>query len=446
MGQKPRVRVPLLPDFIGRDSYVDSVAVRVRRSWTSAEFEEFRRHCGRFYRDAVKLPEPLGNRYMLVDFFHQPQPRIFELIEEHGLQLFQLHVALDLTTSTFDEAIEGQRFIEHRIQRSSRPVNLSSWEGETTAYIGRTQSLAGAQIVVYSDHRSKVGRFPCVHVEYRIRGVQALEREKFGCPSDVVALNHQEFWAQRLQLRTPPTFDKLVRHRVRHLARNQRRPNVDTIQRTVRLQLRAASGPELNTVLSSDLLHLLQSWNYVGANPGRLFSRESNKWLLPQPDNALWNGTHCPRGKSQNRKQKAIRRTVPVLLESAPAEDVLLEQLLHVRCGANSTCPVCGTIGSSFYRVHGRRAYVCRHCQSHIYPCSGTPLARIRSELGRWFEAAKLFEMHPEVRVSDLRRQLNISDKLARRQFKILRANRFVSQMVACLNRALALRGKYEGS
>jgi hypothetical protein len=55
-------------------------------------------------------------------------------------------------------------------------------------------------------------------------------------------------------------------------------------------------------------------------------------------------------------------------LKEYPNDDVCLDKIFSNYYGELKSCPVCGVIGSKFYRLKGLKAYSCEFCRYQIYP------------------------------------------------------------------------------
>src|SRR5580698_7904741 len=73
-----------------------------------------------------------------------------------------------------------------------------------------------------------------------------------------------------------------------------------------------------------------------------------------------------------------------------PDDDSCLEHLMRVRYGERLTCLGCQK-QATYYRVRGRRSYVCEHCGYQVYPTAGTPFESTRTSLRDWFFVMFLF-------------------------------------------------------
>ena len=83
-----------------------------------------------------------------------------------------------------------------------------------------------------------------------------------------------------------------------------------------------------------------------------------------------------------------------------------------VRFGDKAVCPKCGTMGH-FKRLSNHPAWTC-NCGHHIHPMAGTPFAKSRTPLQKWFYAMYLFTTSRHgVPAKELQRQLSVTYKTA---------------------------------
>lgn len=119
----------------------------------------------------------------------------------------RLHVALDLCTASQSDAEAVWKFIDaHMVKLYHRDKHIRVVAGQTK-YHGRHR--ARNNLVVYAHWPSKVTGSPCCHVEWRSACPAAVRqvfrkglRGKVTLP-EIVALDHRQYWADRLSLIYP---------------------------------------------------------------------------------------------------------------------------------------------------------------------------------------------------------------------------------------------------
>ena len=105
--------------------------------------------------------------------------------------------------------------------------------------------------------------------------------------------------------------------------------------------------------------------------------------------------------------------TITQFFRQFPTDDACLEHLWQLRYGDEVECPKCGKVGK-FYRLSKEPAYSCPRCGHHIHPMVGTPFAKSRTPLQKWFYAMYLFTTTRHgVSAKELQRQLGVTYKCA---------------------------------
>ena len=113
--------------------------------------------------------------------------------------------------------------------------------------------------------------------------------------------------------------------------------------------------------------------------------------------------------------------TVTDFFRQFPTDDACLEHLWKVRFGDEVECEKCGKVGK-FYRLRKEPAYSCPRCGHHIHPMVGTPFAKSRTPLQKWFYAMYLFTTTRHgVAAKELQRQLGVTYKTAWRMGHLIR-------------------------
>ncbi|MCK4706383.1 MAG: IS1595 family transposase, partial [Gammaproteobacteria bacterium] len=105
--------------------------------------------------------------------------------------------------------------------------------------------------------------------------------------------------------------------------------------------------------------------------------------------------------------------TVHKFFEQFPDNDSCLEHLMKTRYGTSLDCPHCGK-HSKFSKHSKRPVYQCQWCSHQISPMAGTPFAKSRTDLTKWFYAMYLFTTTRHgVSAKELQRQLGVTYKCA---------------------------------
>jgi len=105
--------------------------------------------------------------------------------------------------------------------------------------------------------------------------------------------------------------------------------------------------------------------------------------------------------------------TITDFFDQFPTHDSCLDHVMHLRYGESLDCPKCGKHGK-FARIKKMPAFACPWCGHHIHPMAGTPFARTRTPLQKWFYAIYLFTTTRHgVPAKELQRQLGVTYKCA---------------------------------
>ncbi|SLN76834.1 IS1595 family transposase [Oceanibacterium hippocampi] len=105
--------------------------------------------------------------------------------------------------------------------------------------------------------------------------------------------------------------------------------------------------------------------------------------------------------------------TIQDFFNRFPTDEACLEHLMLVRYGTEGDCPKCSR-HTKFHRIRKEPAWECQWCGHHIHPMAGTPFARTRTPLQKWFYAMYLFTTTRNgVSAKELERQLGVTYKTA---------------------------------
>ncbi|MBT3305558.1 MAG: IS1595 family transposase [Alphaproteobacteria bacterium] len=105
--------------------------------------------------------------------------------------------------------------------------------------------------------------------------------------------------------------------------------------------------------------------------------------------------------------------TIQDFFKRFPDDTACLNHLMATRYGDKITCPKCDK-ESRFARIKKLPAFSCPTCGHHIHPMAGTPFARSRTPLQKWFYAMYMFTTTRNgVSAKELQRQLGVTYKCA---------------------------------
>jgi len=118
-----------------------------------------------------------------------------------------------------------------------------------------------------------------------------------------------------------------------------------------------------------------------------------------------------------------MRYTSKQFHKDFPNDDVCLDTIFQNRYGDVDTCPSCGSIGTKFYRVTGRKCYACMHCGYQLHPLAQTIFHKSSTPLTDWFYAIYLFSVSKNgVAAAELQRHLGVTYKTAHRMARQIRS------------------------
>ncbi len=132
------------------------------------------------------------------------------------------------------------------------------------------------------------------------------------------------------------------------------------------------------------------------------------------------------RSKAIGKKQsipKHLRYTVADFNREFATDDACLEYIKETRFPGGVTCCEKCQQERKHYRVHGRTAYACDHCGSHIYPLAGTIFEKSTTSLRLWFYAAYLMgSTRCGISAKQIQRETGVTYKTAWRMFRQIRS------------------------
>ena len=127
------------------------------------------------------------------------------------------------------------------------------------------------------------------------------------------------------------------------------------------------------------------------------------------PNKYLWSIFKCK-----------MRYTYKQFKTEYPNDETCLKSVLENRYG--NTCPKCGTVGTKFYPIKGRKGFACLSCRKHIYPLAGTIFHKSETPLWDWFYAIYQFSVAKNgVSAKELERHLGVTYKTAWRMCRQIR-------------------------
>lgn len=297
-GRKPtHKRTSLAPERVAVGSYIDTIVLIQQRKIDDARFaklqETFGPGRGKVEEDIVHNELPSRTGYVVHTLsLHRPTMATVRYLDEllqHGQKIKEVHVALDVLVESPELAIDWQDFLEgHLITNPKAPLLPSVFE--TTTYYNASLA-AGERYVLYSDKPARLREnMMCCHLEARVIGPKALSAARLGLPTSILHLNHQKFWNKRLDLRRPPSFEKIAR--ASNKMSNSRQPSAlgDQSNQDRALDLLRSSYNVRGKVNAQRLLANMRAADGLySIQPIRHFREQRHDWLLPPRVNVHWN-------------------------------------------------------------------------------------------------------------------------------------------------------------
>jgi hypothetical protein len=177
---------PIQP--IGIWAYLDKVRLWPARPLTKQQIAQIRSACDHLY-----IGDPRFQSLQVA----RPKATIIPLLGEARISYAEF--ALELTFRSDLEKERATEFVNtHHVKSHHRQQGIRFVQGVTRYSGPRT---APNLFVTYDDRPSKeTGEVHCLRLERRIRGSRALTRQGFSTISEILSVDHREFWQKRLNL------------------------------------------------------------------------------------------------------------------------------------------------------------------------------------------------------------------------------------------------------
>jgi hypothetical protein len=280
----------------GQYSYIDTIVLRLPKRMTPQEYDDLYQSLGGATARVVrKVVHPKAGPWFCKLYIHQPTWRSMEVLMamHSSFWLSEVHVALDIAVPTQADAYELRDFVVERIVKNMRPNQCVTWfqqKGQSRS-VAATAYLAfdcreGSTVAIYADRATKtVTHAPCLHIEWRMRGVRELAACGLDSPLGIASLDHRKFWDDRLILLSPLSADRL-----QQLLLGRNTSSVVTGEQLMSEALSMSRGSPLVRVAANDLMYLINTKSHlVGGRTARWFREEGHVWMLPDTaENSLW--------------------------------------------------------------------------------------------------------------------------------------------------------------
>lgn len=291
-------------------SYIDTIEIMLlkrmghdsfQRFW-SARFGEPNQYDPRYSARPVTTS---GGYYVFKITLHQPTAAellaLADVEEKGNCKVTRVHVALDLLAHNTCSSDDIRRHIEKRLLPTRRPRSMvrgrydrhpkpSVINFEETTYYFRGVS-SGVEVALYSDSHSKTGfGWECCHLEFRVKGLNALKASSLASLKDAYSLDHRKFWDSTLEFWRTPNAEALAR-RSNKAARSRTESSLGTEknQRDAHTMIRLATHHDLGMLNAYKLfVEMHERAEKYHPRPLRMFQRVDHAWALPPSRNAIW--------------------------------------------------------------------------------------------------------------------------------------------------------------
>jgi hypothetical protein len=183
-------------------SYLDKVCVWLIQPLARLEHTRLQQRCHGLLHVRDK-PAKFDWRFCQRLQLNQPTAAAIEILaRRNDVHMNYVEVALDWVFDRPDDKDDAVTFLHRHVVKShhrKQGIRFVVGEHGATRYSGPRR--APNVLADYSDRPSKeTGEVDCLHLEWRIRGREALCRSGFVSVRDLLDIDHREFWARRLKM------------------------------------------------------------------------------------------------------------------------------------------------------------------------------------------------------------------------------------------------------
>jgi hypothetical protein len=223
--QTPAVKRPVAVYY-----YFDRIQAWMKRPVDQATLARLRKSCGDLHRDDQAAAFDYHYRQRLT--FYQPQPEVLRwLAERDGVRVNLVEVAIDYIYENGPDRDDAFAYLHRhlirrwhgrrqlvRISKKSRraPHSRHAADGKLggTRYDG--PRTASNRTALYRCRFSRVtGETDVLHLEWRLKGLRAVQKAGIRSAADLPMFNHRRFWQRRFLLVDidPERLGRLIRNR-----------------------------------------------------------------------------------------------------------------------------------------------------------------------------------------------------------------------------------------
>lgn len=202
-------------------AYVDSLAVRAKKRPSNEDLKHLTTLAEPGHQHVDLKMDPRSPKYRVRIQAHQPTVLflvfLHSVLSRVGYRPGQVHFALDLVTSTEEDAWNLKEFIDRYV------LKRRHGRQRTTYYKGTryTAKRGSQQIVTYVSVCKVTGELYCCHVEWRAESVRQVRGLGIYNLKDLLNFDHEGFWRKNLLLVEPDT-ELLGRRVMRETSRSNK--------------------------------------------------------------------------------------------------------------------------------------------------------------------------------------------------------------------------------
>lgn len=192
-----------LPHPAAKYWYFDKIRIWLKERLPEWRIDWLREHCrGGLYEEQERERKRWDPRYVMCLQLYQPDDEALRwLAKLGGVLLNYAECALDLVFNNKQEADAANELIRRYHIKRRHGSQLVLFCRGITRYSGPRR--AANMLVMYCDKECRrTGEVYCLHLEWRMSGVQSLERAGLGTVEQLLEIDHHRFWKERLLLRT----------------------------------------------------------------------------------------------------------------------------------------------------------------------------------------------------------------------------------------------------
>jgi hypothetical protein len=183
-------------------AFVDKAQMWLKQPLSGAKLDRLKKQCGpgglHKKNDRARFDYTFTQRLQL----NQPTLEALQFLSAiDSVLLNYVELSLDWVFDHVDARNDAYDFVcRYHVKQNHRDQGIRFVSGGVTRYTGPRK--APNVLGTYWDRPSKVtGEVNCVHSDWRIKGAAALRRAGITSVTELLELNHRQFWSERLLMR-----------------------------------------------------------------------------------------------------------------------------------------------------------------------------------------------------------------------------------------------------